>query len=263
MSVKIAAWNVARGLSDEHRQGQIAEALRTIDADIVILTESHNKDGAWADEELAAKLGYTAVTREYHDRIPHPSEKQYITVLGRMAVEPSQIRIGNRDGLEVTVKDPENGKSVRVIGSHFDDRSERKRRIMGRSLTYRLNPDEATVVAGDLNNTHKKDRRSRFLSSWPVQVVSRLMPIARLRSLGTRLSDMAKGEALEMLEERGLVDADPTHSRTFAPKFFRRRGLAQLDHIMYTPETVRTSDFTVHKTPGSDHWAVSAVVEHL
>ncbi len=249
MSLKIASWNVARKLSDPKRHQKIQAGLEVLDADVVVLSEAFDKTGRPVNLKFARESGYHMAVTEYGDADEHPSQKQWLCLLSRKAIGSSVIRLASRNALRATVTADESGRKVEVIGSHFDDRSERLRRAMGRSLLEQIDLSEPTIVAGDLNTMPGDRFNARLLGSGPARLAARMAPHPRIKSLGGRLNEMASGETLELLTTAGLADADPRHRSTMTVGGL---AVAQLDHILYTPDSLSVDAFTRHDLEGSD-----------
>ncbi len=251
--LQVAAWNVARGLSDPQRAPEIIQGIEALDADVVILSESHDKERTEVDSDFASRLGYSSLTVAYQDTVPHSSDEQYLTALVRnnnARMEP--VRLGTRTGITVLGATPDTPLSI--IGAHFDDRREYFRRGMAQSAIDEHKPD---VLLGDLNSMHGEDHKAQILHHPVVRGLSRALPHARMRSLATRLVEMADGGTMRMLHEAGMADADPAHTPTMR---MLGRAVVQLDHILYREQDVFAQQFDVHRLNGSDHYAIAATV---
>ena len=134
------------------------------------------------------------------------------------------------------------------------------RRKQTEALLAQIDPNRPTVIAGDMNSMHRDDPRARALRI--VAPVTELLPqgepgkrqsiIALVGSLASRLTMMAEGGPIDMLEQAGYKDAGSRRQATM--------GFVQLDHIM-VPEWMEVTDFTVQPMKGlSDHRAVVATV---
>ncbi len=268
MSVKIASWNIARGLSDPERLASITAGLQEMDADVVILSESMDKEGRLADPDFAKKLGYAAITTEYEDVEPHPSEQQFLTVLYRQSpgvdIDTVRLGLGTRRALGVLVR--HEGTAMLGIASHFDDRSEDKRIAMVNALVEGIGKDERdweyVFVAGDLNAMHPQDWRAKILGNRTAQIIARHIPesikkLARFKSLATRLTEMAKGTTMRLFSDLGFVDADPRRQATM---LLAGKPAVQLDHILHTPD-LDAKRFKAHTFAGSDHRAISVTLQ--
>lgn len=263
--MKIAAWNTARGLSDPERFGTIWEGIEQLDADVVVISESLDRTGVPAEAHFARELGYQEYTVEYQDQEPHPSRQQYLTVLTRIACDRSVMRFATRNGIHVSTSSAGTGQRLDILAVHGDDRDENRRlamyhaalneadKIQRSSVASSMSPD--VVIAGDLNSMPAHTLTANVLRSAPVRGLARVLPHARLRSLATRTTQMARGEALGLLEDHGFRNANQMALPTMV-----RSGLAlTLDHILHRGQG-GVVDFAVHNLPGSDHRAISGVV---
>jgi hypothetical protein len=99
----VGSLNVARALSDENRYLQVVEGIEQMDVDVLTISEAFDKDCNMADPDFADRLGYDMVKVEYEDNVPHPSVRQYITMLTRkeLGLVPEPIRLGTRNALQV------------------------------------------------------------------------------------------------------------------------------------------------------------------
>ncbi|HUC89488.1 MAG TPA: endonuclease/exonuclease/phosphatase family protein [Patescibacteria group bacterium] len=253
--LKIAAWNVARGLSDPQRTPKIIDGIESLGADVVVLSESLKSDGQYVDPDFAKKLGFYSMTVGYDDAQPHTSGQQYLTMLAKLtysAERMHQARLATRNGVIANMR--LGSTSLRILGVHHDDRDEDKRLTMAACELASYDPD---VIAGDLNAMHGGDSAARVLNHPVTKALARMIPHARAHSLATRLTNMASGRTIMMMEDAGMTDADPEHRPTM---IMHGRAIVQLDHIMYAEQRVRASDPQVHTFDGSDHYAISAFI---
>ncbi len=253
--MKVASWNLARGLSNTERSAYIAEGLGRMDADLVFLPEAFDKTGPIDDFDFAKKLGYEILTTEYDDAVPHPSEKQYIIALSRTAAVLEVFRLNTRNALKANFK--LDGEEISITGAHFDDRSEDIRIGMVNAFLDSRSQNTVSALIGDLNAMHGGDLRARVLSSSVARHFASELNNDRAKSLATRLTDMASGDVMKTLEQAGMKDADLHHRPTML-----MGGLAvvQLDHLMYD-DGLRVTSFQTHKFKGSDHEAISGTIE--
>lgn len=253
--MKIASWNVARGLSSADKAKDIVDGIDRLDADIVFLPEAFDKTGELARPDFAEKLGYDTFAVEYEDKEEHPSEKQYIVALSRVAALLEHTRLGTRNAIAATTAIE--GEPTSIIGVHFDDRNEITRLGMVDAFLEHTSHDAAKVLIGDLNAMHGNDVRAKLLASSSARSIAASLKNDRLRSLATRLTDMASGDVMRELKQAGMKDADPRHRPTM---LMSGLAIAQLDHIMHDKKLVVTS-FEPHKLKGSDHKAVSGTLQ--
>jgi endonuclease/exonuclease/phosphatase family metal-dependent hydrolase len=249
--MRIAAWNIAGGLSKPEKESKIKDGIAKLNADIVILSEAFDKSGVSVDLDYATNLGYQEYKTEYQDKEPHRSERQFVVALSRVAVETSILHLATRNVISLTTDN--DGEPLQIIGAHFDDRNETFRQGMAKSFIEQVDLSKPTVLAGDLNSMHKDNNRAVFFSNPLFRVVGHYMPIARPRSLMTRLSEMADGGTQAILTDAGLEESDSKQQPTM---LFMGIGIAQLDHVLHTSDVVG-SNFQTHHLDGSDHKAIS------
>lgn len=255
--MQLAAWNVARGLSKPEKHAQIEAGIEQLDADVIVLSESIDNSGNVVNPRFARQLGYDAFTVPYHDTEAHPSGEQHITMLSRIALDASEVRLKTRSAIKAIVPAGDHNRSLQLFGVHFDDRSELGRLVMAEAFLDIAEEGIPTVLAGDLNSMHAEDRVAKVLRGGTVRGMARLAPHPRIRSLGTRLTEMANGSTLRILEEAGFEDADSSHEPTMT-----KAGLkVTLDHIMLHGAVVAT-DFSNQAVTGSDHRAISATLHY-
>jgi len=253
--MKIASWNLARGLSNADKARHINEGLDRIDADIVFLPEAFDKTGQPVDPNFAENLGYTTLSVGYEDEEPHPSDEQYIVALSRVAVLLDNTRLATRNALSANFE--LEGEDISVTGVHLDDRREDIRTGMVDAFLTGRNPGVAHALIGDLNAMHGDDLRAKVLSSAIARSRAESLKNKRARSLMRRLTDMASGDVMDLLEQTGMKDADSRHRPTML-----MGGLAvvQLDHFMHD-ERLRVTSFQAKRLKGSDHKAISGYLE--
>ncbi len=181
--LRIACYNIAhgRGIADSNWAGggpadriarleQIAELLRQIDADVVVLNEV-DFDSSWSysvDQAryLARKAGYAywAEQRNLDFRILTWKWRFGNALLSKYPIENAQVAdlpgysawetilAGKKRGLICDIKFGDD--VVRVIGAHLSHRSESLRVDSAKLLTEIAADSTApTIVAGDLNST--------------------------------------------------------------------------------------------------------------
>lgn len=251
----MAAWNVARGLSDTDRHAQVEAGIESLDADVVILSESLDDSGKPVNQRFAAQLGYESLTVPYNDTEPHPSREQHITLLSRISIDASEVRLDTRNAIKATVPFASRPGSFDLFGAHFDDRDENTRLRMTAAFLEQANEGVPTVLAGDLNSMYAEDRVATILRSGIVRGLAHNAPHPRIRSLGTRLTEMASGGAMNALVSAGFQDADTAHQPTMT-----KAGLkVALDHIVIR-SGAGARDFQNHRLTGSDHRAISASI---
>lgn len=274
MTIKIASWNIEGRLtngdvSSRSTPSGIVDAIKNIDADIVVLLEAH---GQISPDNLKAKkqlqnIGYKIYDVPYDDDSSTRSDSFYkqhsMVMLGKLPIKKFEaIRLGNlRNAMMANITD-KNGKELRVIGVHLDDRCESTRVDQVKDLAKIINSSKLpTVVMGDFNAMHGNDLVAKLLRSKPARSIAHLFQLG----IAERAVGMASGEALKLFQSStGLVDADPKHQPTTTPKMRGQQWipswrLIQIDHIFISTE-IQIHDFTISPDYGSDHRAISATV---
>lgn len=253
--MRVASWNLARGLSEANKVKTIYEGIDRLDADLIFLPEAFDKSGQPIDPDFATDLGYKAISTEYEDTEKHPSEEQYLVALSRVAALLEATRLNSRNAIAAVFN--MEGEAVSVTGAHFDDRREEIRSGMVEAFLVDRNPNVANALIGDLNSMHGDDLRARILSSSLARARARALKNDRARSLATRLTDMASGDVMYRLEHEGFRDADPRHCPTM---LMGGIAVVQLDHLMHD-DKLRVTSFSSKRLNGSDHKAISGKLE--
>lgn len=275
MPIKIAAWNVEQRLSllTSKKRGTPARILHMIEqlnADILVVPEAYrNSPGDGVDAALR-KLGYEWYDCRYDDRDRREEfsgAMPYIRVLSRLPiVHTEQHRWGDLRNLPVVTVKTGTGQVLRIIATHLDDRAEVFRRQQIQDIIPFVTADSGpTVMLGDFNAMHGHGR-ARVLRHRTSRTLAAAVPHEEIRSAVTRLTDMASGDVLSRLEnETNLRDIDPRRRPTTTPKmraieWMPSVRLAQIDHILVSPE-IHASDFKIARDGGSDHRAISAIID--
>lgn len=248
---------------------QAIEILRDLDGDIVVVPEfGRLADLDSATESAIRELGYELVTLAYDEpRTPGLG----FAVMSRLPVRESHAHVltgSKRQLLEVVCQDAD-GKSLRVFGAHLDDRSEagRLREITSIADIVTRYADEPVLLAGDFNAMHRDAWFARMMRTRTVRHVSRRIPHTLVRSMATRVGEMALGTTIAyLLEHTRLHDLDPGRQRTISA---RQAGLerapswrlAKIDWV-FGSEHIRTVDYRVLGDVGSDHRPVRAILEY-
>lgn len=280
MSIKVAAWNIETRLSGHPGNSRgssesIARHIRALDADVVVLPESH--DMAQPTSKAMQSLGQdynTIYSVSYEDAEPHPFgivQSPGITVMSRLAIKSiDTLRpAGWRSLPRVLVENSATGERIRVYATHLDDREQATRRdqIDDYAAIMAEDPYEK-VLMGDFNASSGTHPFDHLMTSPIAERAGRSLPTPHLRSLAQRATAMASGDDLRYLEKRThLLNADLFRRATSTPKMrgFERIlpsiPLFDLDHI-YVSNRIVATDFTVSRDGGSDHRAISATL-HL
>lgn len=286
MAFKIAAWNVEGRLSDyaHGKRGSaehILDHIEAIDADVLVLPEAYlgSQPAEGVNDRLEA-MGYEWRDVRYGDQ-DRDWAKEFMAsapslrVLSRLAIIHSeQVQWGNlRNLLVLTVRDPDTERDIRIIATHLDDRtSEHRKRQVEDAIPFINASDLPTIMAGDWNEMHAKSFAARVIGSWPVRMLARCIPskypLAKgvyaddLRGVFLRGTQMAKGEAIAMIEEQtNLRDLDPSWQPTTTLKlrslpWIPSVRIGQIDHMFATSD-IEAGPLTVWPDGGSDHRAIS------
>lgn len=123
---------------------------------------------------------------------------------------------------------------------------------------------KSSVIAGDLNSMYPDTLSARLLKK--AGVIAGLLPsknpgekqshLERVGSLSQRLSAMAIGGSIKLLENLGYVDADMQHAGTI------RSGIIHADLDHFFGKGVSFSDFEKYENILSDHDALTARITY-
>ena len=269
-TIRVASWNVEGRLSNiepakRGKSNDIISAIESLDADILVLLEAHSENSSQELKSLnkLKELGYYIYEAPYDDDLK--TRSAYTDQLSMLLLSKNKIanikvvKLGNlRNCIVATTED-----GYRIIGIHFDDRTEATRIRQSNDLSKLVNKSNMpTVVMGDFNAMHGEDIwPSKFLRSKLILQLSQIV----LPALSVRAVDMARGEALNNLElKTGLVDADTKHRPTVTPQsrgfeWLPNIRLMQIDHI-FLSKSIKVDNFSIEKDHGSDHRAISATI---
>jgi endonuclease/exonuclease/phosphatase family metal-dependent hydrolase len=274
-NITISSWNVEGRLSEfgikkRGTADHIVSSIRKLDSDIVLLLEAHQADSIkdlTTQHKQIQEMGYVLYESPYNDdlaiRTDVYTNQLSISLLSRHKLTDfSVIRLGNlRNAIVATLSI--NDKSVRIIGIHLDDRSEKTRIKQIDDLAHIVNQSKTpTVVMGDFNAMHGSDLwPSKFLRNTIISsALTYIIPKLAIRAI-----QMATGDALRTLEANTkLTDADPSHKPTATPKvreyeWLPSIRLIQIDHI-YISNEIKLHGYKIAPDGGSDHRAISATI---
>lgn len=205
MSIKVAAWNVAKGLGNGN-EARIYEGIKQLDAEIVVLSEAYATDASNPNEHVIDKIsdfamdnGYEFVVETgYNDEGSVNEElqrEQYLVVLGRHALKGAGlIRLDNRSAIGLTLLDNQTDVEIQAVAAHFRDENEQLRQDMAQSLTALVDTTKPTLLIGDLNAMHRNSNHARLVRSPIIRGLSKLTNLhPRAKSLSGRLIEMADG----------------------------------------------------------------------
>jgi len=274
--VRIASWNVEGRLSQKNTltrgmPDDIIDAIKNINADIMVLLEAHSENSL-SELKSSQKLydmGYKIYNAPYQDdlntRTDTYASQLSLMLLSKLQIEKFEvIRLGNiRNAITAIVKSKSN-QNFRIIGIHLDDRLESTRikqvidllKVIKRTVM-------PTVVMGDFNTMHREDLwPSKFLRTGLIRLLAHIF----LPNISLRATEMARGEALDILKKNtGLIDADKRHRPTTTPKI---RGfewlpnirLIQIDHIFISKD-IKVKNFHIDTDKGADHRAIVSTLQ--
>lgn len=277
MSFRVGVWNARDSLGNPELSGAALEQIKKIDSDVIVLPEAYaeeakNSDDLKASVEALGAQGYHCKTVLYADKDGR-ADRHGLLVASRLGLFMKQVvDMKPRKSVRLLVDDSELGDPIMVYGVHFDDRQHTTRANQARRIIetqkrfvedYNREPNEsAYIVAGDFNDMPRDGLRATALrasylitkhlpSVEPRHEAKHFHQVKHFSSLAQRLGQMANGNVLQLFEEAGLTDADPTSQPT--------KGPVQLDHIMYSTGLV-ASDFKLHDKYPSDHHAISVTI---
>lgn len=264
MSIEIASWNALNAFGDPTRNAQAVEHMLAMAPDVAVFSEAYDiAPGRLKCEQAVAytraafeEAGYYFEHAPYDDPLHYGMEHGMIAV-SRLPWDIRQVRIEQRNSLDLRVVEPETSEVIQVLGVHYDHlEASRRRQQAEETIDLRESVDSPFVVAGDMNSVHAAERQAKVLSSRIARAIANCVPGAYNRWLATALRGMAEGSALTCLKYADLRDADALRLAT-APACL---PLVQLDHI-FVSDNLFVDSFTRHRYSRiSDHRAISTMV---
>lgn len=274
MSIQTLAFNTRDGFNDPTRQQDLIDFVEHIKPDVAFFSEAYSArfDADFAQTALRS-LGYEVQAGEYDDIDGRKDRHGYIGITRIPNAIIKEQRFETRNGVHILARDPITHNSFDLFGLHADDRKKQGRITQLGSIPALV---RQTIIVGDLNAMDHMDplaRVARFVkpladrlySIEPAETVSldwRNKAISKMATRAVniagvfgshlqRLSDMASGEEIRMLQDQGFRDADTLHAPTM-------HHVAQLDHMMIT-DGVYPLDFNVlNDVKLSDHKPISS-----
>lgn len=241
--------------------------IKKLDADIIFVPEFG--DISRLDESIVTTLhalGYEVVAYEYGQAELGAYGAALITRLPLSDYHLHQFGNTSRKFIEATLE-LDTAKKLRIVGVHLDDRSEEIRLQQVPEVSEVVNSkDTKTIVLGDFNAMHATARFARFARTKPMAYVATHIPHQKLRSVGTRVTEMAIGSTLiELLAATKLHDLDTARHTTISARqagleWLPSIRLAKIDWILGSTG-ISTVDYRVLPDVGSDHRPVLAVVD--
>lgn len=290
MAIKVGSWNLESRLSGYEKSGRgtaehILQGIERLNADVLVLPDAFAGEPAVGVDERLREMGYQWHDVLYGDKgrnwsLSHTGKESGMRVLSRLEiVDSEEVRWGMSQSrkIVIVVRDPESGSLLRVIGIHFDDRTEEHRESQINDMVKYLQGGKQlpTLAMGDFNAVHGSDLRARILGSRGMRWMARHIPSRTvpppgdfaddIRGFAMRGTDMMSGRVLRLLEQKtNLRDLDPQHRATATLKlhglvWLPSVRIMQLDHIYASP-AIAAEDVTIWPDGGSDHRAVSTTI---
>lgn len=271
--LRVVTWN-AEGMFVEGSMTRRAsphnalKVVRLLDADLIVVPE-FGIHGKLEQPIITAlhSLGYEIIEVPYEDRtMPAYVPKHYeMAILSRFPVTSMATnRLGKtRNSVELRVL--VGNREVRILGIHLDDKTEASRLIQAEDLSRIITADKTipTLVMGDFNAMVKSSQFAKLMRSSLLHQISKSISHEQLKSITTRLHDMALGTTLEYLfTNTHLVDFDPRHQHTLSGKtagleWVPSLRLAKIDWILGSKH-FQVLSYKVIKDVGSDHRPIVA-----
>ncbi|HEU5375538.1 MAG TPA: endonuclease/exonuclease/phosphatase family protein [Ktedonobacteraceae bacterium] len=236
---------------------QISKKLSKLPNDVLVLPEAYKEGSAQGRKVVNGIRAAGAIIADvpYNDADTR-KDRHHLVVVGNPEVVEciKPIQLVGRTALLACLRG-----GIDIIGVHLDDRQEDMRRRQTEALLNQVDPKRPTIIAGDMNSMHR--------DGWHAKALRKVAPLAkvvlptaepgekqskieRVGSLATRLTMMAEGGPIKMLERVGYKDADSRWQAT--------KGFVQLDHIL-VPKWMEVAKFAVQPMKDlSDHHAIAA-----
>ena len=163
----------------------------------------------------------------------------------------------------------DDGRELRIIGVHLDDREEAMRLEQVKCVVDIVNTDATTptLLMGDFNAMHRTSKFARLTRTKLAYLIASTVPHPQLASVARRVHEMATGKTIDyILSHTSLKNLDPTLSPTISAKqsgmeWAPSLRLAKIDWIFGSSHIVVRSH-GVRRDVGSDHRQVVATVEY-
>ena len=282
--INLLSYNVYQALTDVKRSDQILRFVEDSKFDAGALLSGYwtraSAEKPLRDEEnpnLArfishlGSMGYNVFSHDEGDTTSRPDKTGFVGFIKEDVGTGGLLQTdGGRQGYSMDLTEPETGKSIKAAAIHASDINAKLRMADIDGL-----PDDIDLLEGDLNVMDRRSAVARGLrllapgallipearGDWDHNQQTGLGKILQTAVLGKRLVGMARGETMDRLDDKGFVDADPSHRPTVQKAGI---GVAQLDHMMYKPYRVSVSDFRIHTdVQVSDHWPISATIRAI
>lgn len=242
--------------------------VKALDADLIVVPEFGTVGYLRDTTRIALEsLGYQIAEFAYDDEYMPPIE---MAVLSRLPIEQSKMhRLGGiRTVGEVIVR--AGRERVRVLAVHLDDKNEQNRLRQAEDLVTAINTDDSTplIVLGDFNAMYRGAWFARLNRLSASIMVTRSIRHKRIKSIMTRLHDMALGTTIQyVLSHTTLHNLDSGHHLTISAKqagleWMPAIRLAKIDW-MFGNRHIETISYRVLPDSGSDHRPVVAELNIL
>ena len=272
-TLRVVTWN-AEGMfvaGPQPRRASPHDApttLKKLDADVIVIPEFG--ETSRVDQAILTalhSLGYQTIVYGYQDgRLGEYGA----ALLSRLPVRSHVLHhFANtkRRYIEAEIELPGGKDILRLFGLHLDDRTERLRLEQIEHVIMQINKVHVgeTVVMGDFNAMSKRSLSAKLLGARSAGTIAARLPHAQLRSMSTRVNQMAAGTTIaRLLDATMLHDLDPGHHLTISAK---QEGLAwaptlkiaKIDWLFGTKH-IETLDYKVLPDVGSDHRPVLATL---
>lgn len=272
MKVRVVTWNaegmfVAGSKTRRATPHDAIAVIKRLNADIIFIPEFG--DTSRVDETIMTTLhalGYEVIVYAYDQ----PEYRAYgAALITRLPLDRHTLHRFTNTGRQFIEASVVLGKrKLRVIGLHLDDRSEKLRLEQVLDVTRVVNEGKKsqTIILGDFNAMHTSATFARFARTKLILHIAKNFPHTTLRSVGTRVTQMAAGTTLEaLLNATGLQDLDGNGRKTVSARqagleWLPSIRLAKVDWILGSPSI---SAFHYHVLPdvGSDHRPVFAILD--
>lgn len=283
MAIDVLSANVLDGFSNGETAWHLTRQVAALKPDAAVFLEAYAEGRedylSFAQDEFNL-MGYDVVTAPYDDADGRADKHGIMAIARTEVIRPLEIKVirfAGRAGVGMTVFDESSQEEIDVYGLHMDDRSEGGRLEQAYELITFADPGRRSALVGDLNAMHGSAASARLLRlAGPIakllpvsdpgesnkglhgETLPKVSKLARIGSLATRLTAMADGATLAMLEQVGFRDADGERRPTM-PDHWLLPPVVQLDHVMVS----RNVDVLGHQTVALRDEAGKRLTDHL
>lgn len=274
MSIHISAWNLCDGFTNpEANRVGIEDHILRAESDIAVFPEARAKEAQLADTTVNRfeSEGYAIYDTDYDDADDRKDRHGLVVIARPELVRTNRIvTLAGRNAIMLSLQD-----GSEFLGVHLVDRTVlpggvksiggERQRVAQLKDAMDLLVEEA-AIAGDFNATHQAGFMPRSLrAAKPIANLlpssdpnpdSKIPPLERIGSLAQRLTNMASGDALNVIIEHGFVDAAASNKPTMTKGPIR----VQLDHIMVRSLEVIEPTTVVPVEDLSDHRQITATL---